>query len=411
MKKRKAAALLAVSFLVIAQLTGCGSGGGSSVSAASSEAKASSAKASDSKGDAIKVGILYSTTGDWSISETPMQNAAQMAVEEINEAGGIDGKQIEAVVSDYGSDPAMAAEKAQEMILKDEVCAIVGTNTSATREAVVPIIEQYDSLLIYNTFYEGGTPSPNVLYTNTSPSQQIKDYIPWIMKNLGTKIFFVGTDYEFPRVSIEYAKKLVEENGGEICGEEYTTTDATDFSSVINKIKQADPDVVFSVVAGNSIVPFYKQYTQYGMDPAKVPICSTAAHEGAVSGAGDSAIGTYSSFGYFNTIDTEANKEFVSNYVEEFGTDTTVTNSAEAAYHGVYLLKEAIEAAGGSLTSEDIVNAAAGLEWDTPAGTLKMDESNHNTWLHSYIGKVNEDLQFDIVYESDGLVEPEPELE
>lgn len=119
MKKRKAAALLAVSFLVIAQLTGCGSGGGSSVSAASSEAKASSAKASDSKGDAIKVGILYSTTGDWSISETPMQNAAQMAVEEINEAGGIDGKQIEAVVSDYGSDPAMAAEKAQEMILKD----------------------------------------------------------------------------------------------------------------------------------------------------------------------------------------------------------------------------------------------------------------------------------------------------
>ncbi|MGI6012580.1 MAG: transporter substrate-binding domain-containing protein [Ruminococcus sp.] len=408
MKKRKVTALLTISFLLAAQLTGCGNGGSESASA--SDGSASSEAESESEEDPIKVGILYSTTGDWSISETPMQNAAQMAVDEINEAGGIDGRQIEAVVADYGSDAAMAAERAQEMILEDEVCAIVGTNTSATREAVVPIIEQYDSLLIYNTFYEGGTPSDNVLYTNTSPSQQIKDYIPWIMENLGTKIFFVGTDYEFPRISIEYAKELVEENGGEVCGEEYTTTDATDFSSVINKIKQADPDVVFSVVAGNSIVPFYKQYTQYGMDPEEVPICSTAAHEGAVAGAGEASVGTYSSFGYFNTIDTEANQEFVSNYIEKFGTDTTVTNSAEAAYHGVYLLKEAIEAAGGSLETEDIVEAAAGLEWDTPAGTLKMDESNHNTWLHSYIGKVNEDLEFDIVYESDGLVEPEPEL-
>jgi urea transport system substrate-binding protein len=289
MKKRKVTALLTISFLLAAQLTGCGNGGSESASA--SDGSASSEAESESEEDPIKVGILYSTTGDWSISETPMQNAAQMAVDEINEAGGIDGRQIEAVVADYGSDAAMAAERAQEMILEDEVCAIVGTNTSATREAVVPIIEQYDSLLIYNTFYEGGTPSDNVLYTNTSPSQQIKDYIPWIMENLGTKIFFVGTDYEFPRISIEYAKELVEENGGEVCGEEYTTTDATDFSSVINKIKQADPDVVFSVVAGNSIVPFYKQYTQYGMDPAEVPICSTAAHEGAVAGAGDAVSG------------------------------------------------------------------------------------------------------------------------
>lgn len=403
MKKRKALALCMAAVLTASLVSGCGEGEGATQASGTDTV-------SESSEDGIKIGVLYSTTGDWSISETPMQNAAKMAIDEINEAGGINGKKIIPYISDYGSDPAMAAEKAQEMILKDEVCAIVGTNTSATREAVVPIIEQYDSLLIYNTFYEGGTPSENVLYTNTCPSQQIKDYVPWILEHLGKKVFFVGTDYEFPKISISYAKQLVEENGGEICGEEYTPTNCTDFSSVINKIKEADPDVVFSVVAGNSVVPFYKQYTQYGMDPEEVPICSTATHEGGVKGAGESAVGTYSCFDYFNTIDTPENKAFVEKYEEKFGTDTTVTNSAEAAYHGIYMLAKAIELAEGSLDSQDIINAAAGMEWDSPGGTLKMDETNHHAWLHSYIGKVKEDLTFEIVYESDGLVEPVPEI-
>ena len=166
---------------------------------------------------------------------------------------------------DYGSDPTMAAQKAQELILKDGVCAIVGTNSSATRLAVIPTVEQNDSLLVYNTYYEGEKPSPNVLYTNSVPSQQIDAFVPWMMKNLGKRVFFAGTDYEFPKKSIAIAKKLVQDNGGVVVGEEYVPTTQTDFSSMINKIKEAKPDVVFSVVAGNAAVPFYKQYSQYGM--------------------------------------------------------------------------------------------------------------------------------------------------
>lgn len=358
--------------------------------------------------DSIKIGILYSTTGDFSISETPMQNAAQMAVDEINEAGGINGTKIEAVVTDYGSDPSLASEKAQEMILQNGVCAIVGTNSSATREAVLPTIEQNDSLLVYNTFYEGGTPSPNCLYTNTCPNQQIKEFIPYICENIGKRIFFVGSDYEFPRISITYAKKILEDQGGELLGEEYLPTDATDYSSVINKIKEAAPDAVFSAVAGNGSVSFYKQYSQYGMSPLEVPICSISAHEGTVKGIGDPAVGTYSSFSYFNTIDSDASRTFIENYEASYGTDTTVSNSAEGAYHGVYLLAKAIEKAGSTKAS-DIIDAAAGLEWDTPAGHLKMHESNHHAWLYSYIGRVTDDYTFEIVQQSDGLVEPDPE--
>ena len=138
-------------------------------------------------GKPIKIGVLYSTTGAYSMSETTMQNAVKLAVDEINANGGINGSKIEAEYQDYASDPQIAAEKAQEMILKDGVSAIVGTNSSSSRLAVEPIIEQNNSLLVYNTFYEGEKPSNNVLYTNTSPSQQVDVLVPWMIKNVGKK--------------------------------------------------------------------------------------------------------------------------------------------------------------------------------------------------------------------------------
>ena len=164
---RKKVLSLVLAAAMVFGMTGCDS-------AISSESKSDSGD----KSDTIKVGVLLSTTGDFSISETPMKNCAQMAIDEINEKGGINGKKIKAIYSDYGSDPSMAAEKAQELILNDKVCAIVGTNSTSTRLSVEPIIEKYDNLLVYNTFYEGEKPSDNVLYTNTVPSQQVDGFLP-----------------------------------------------------------------------------------------------------------------------------------------------------------------------------------------------------------------------------------------
>lgn len=413
MKKRLLAVLMVASMII--SLTACGTKKEESTTSkeveptvASEETKTEETtkeEATSIDAKSIKIGVLLSTTGNFSISETPMRNSAEMAINEINEAGGINGIKIEPVFMDYGSDPSMAAEKAQELILKDEVVAIVGTNSSSTRLAVVPTIEQYDSLLVYNTFYEGETPSANVLYTNTVPSQQVAGFVPYIIENLGKKIYFVGSDYEFPRNTINYAKKLVESLGGEVVGEEYAPSGTTDFSSIVNKIKQAEPDVIFSAVAGNDSVYFYTDCSQYGIDMNTVPICSVACHEGTVKGIGEAAVGSYSCFGYFNALDTEQSKAFVDKYKSLYGTETTVNNGAEATYHGVYLLAAAIKAAN-SLESSDIIAAAAGLSVDTPAGTIKMDDKNHHAWLNTYIGKVKEDLTFEILSSSDGLVAP-----
>ncbi len=384
--KKKLSALLMVSVLVFG-LVGCGSKGDQS----------------DSK--TIKVGVLLSTTGDFSISETPMKNSAEMAIKEINKNGGINGKKIQAIYSDYGSDPSMAAEKAQELILKKGVCAIVGTNSSSTRLAVEPIVEKNNSLLVYNTFYEGEKPSDNVLYTNTVPSQQVDAFLPYITKNLGKKVFFVGSDYEFPRNTISYAKKQLKKLGGEVVGEQYAPSGTTNFSSIVNKIKSAKPDVIFSAVAGNDSVSFYSDCSQYGIKMDQTPICSVACHEGTVKGIGKAAVGSYSCFSYFNTLGTKASDEFVEKYKKTYGSDTTVSNGAESTYTGVYMLAKAIEKAG-STEPADIIKAASGLEVEGPAGKIKMDENNHHAWLPVYIGKVNKNLTFDIVSKSNDLVEP-----
>ncbi len=363
--------------------------------------------AKEKKGKTIKIGVLYSTTGNFSISETPMQNAARMAIDEINAAGGVKGMQLEPLYVDYGSDPAMAAEKAQQLILKDKVAAIIGTNASNTRLAVIPTIERYNGLLVYNTYYEGEKPSKNLLYTNTCPNQQVSAFAPWMVKNLGKKIYIVGSDYEFGRKSIAFAKEAIKSAGGEIIGEEYATLSETDFSSIINRIKASGADCVFSAVAGNSVVPFYKDYSQYGMDPKKVPICGIATHEGSVKSIGKAAVGCYASFDYFNTLDTPESKAFVKKYTDLFGTTTSVTNSAEGAYHGVYILAKALEKAK-NFTPAKIIEAAAGMEIQTPGGVIKMDEKNHHAWLNTYIGQVQEDLSFKIIASSDGLVAPLP---
>jgi len=388
-QKRLLAALLATIMVVT---TGCAGLGGSSSSA-------------DAQG--IKIGVLYSTTGAFSISEKPMLNATKMAIEEINAAGGIKGKKLIPVYEDYASDPAKATEKIKKLILQDKVVATLGTNSSASRLAVIPEVERNNSVLVYNTYYEGEKPSPNVIYTNSAPSQQIADYIPWIVKNLGKKVFFVGSDYVFPVTSIKRAKALLEQSGGQVVGEEYAPVGHTEFSSIINKIKQAKPDVVFSAVAGDSVVPFYKQYQQYGISTTEIPIASISTSEATIKGIGAAAAaGTYSSFDYFQSLDTPANKKFVENYNNKFQDNTTVTNQAEAAYHGVYLLAKALEKTD-NYEGKSLINAFKNLEIDSPQGLIRVDETNHHTWLHSYIGKVKTDGSFEIVYQSKDLVKPD----
>jgi branched-chain amino acid transport system substrate-binding protein/urea transport system substrate-binding protein len=364
------------------------------------------AKSTGGSGGEIKIGLIFSKTGATAITEECMYNAAMMAVDEVNAAGGVNGKKLVPIFEDYSTDPAKAADKMKKLIMQDQVVATVGLYTSASRVAARPIVEQNNGLLVYPTFYEGEDPSPNIIYTGTVLNQQNDLFVPWLMENVGKKFFFLGSETVYVSLIHAQAVEVVKANGGEIVGNEIVPSGNADFASVIAKIKEADPDVIYANLNGDSTVAFYKQYKSFGFDSKTMPIASTITDEASVAAIGDAAVGHYSCFNYFNTIDSEANKVFVDNYEKKYG-NRDVTAVGEASYDSVMLLAKALEKAA-DYKPETIIKAFEGLEFDAPQGPIKVDPSSHHIWCRGRIAQVAEDGTFKVVYESSEMIEPKP---
>jgi urea transport system substrate-binding protein len=359
--------------------------------------------------DTIKVGILHSLSGTIAIIETSLHNAELLAIEEINAKGGINGKKLQPVVEDPQSLVQVFAEKAKKLLLNDKVTAVLGCYTSASRQSVLPVFEEYNGLLLYPTLYEAQECSKNCFYTGAVPNQQLDDFEPWIVENLGRKkCYMIGSNYIYPKETNREWKALLAKSGAENMGEEYAPLGHTEFSTVINNIANSGADYVFSTLVGDSIVAFYKQFKQFGFTPEDAPICTpiTTEQETAAMGA-ENAAGHYTSFNYFQTVDTPENKSFVERYKAKFG-DKEVTNAVmEAAYFQTYLLAQAIEKAGTD-TDALIYEGLPGQEFTAPQGPVKIDEKNHHTHLWARIGKARDDGQFDIVWTSKERIRPDP---
>jgi urea transport system substrate-binding protein len=164
----------------------------------------------------VNVGVLFSLTGGLSIIEKSLHDATLMAISEINASGGAKGMKINAIVEDGASDPKTYNEKASKLVIQDRVPTVFGSYTSASRKAVLPVFEKRNNLYFYPTYYEGFECSKNVVYTGAVPNQQLSNFIPWIIKTLGKKKFFiVGSNYIYPREMAKVSKILIEKNGGE----------------------------------------------------------------------------------------------------------------------------------------------------------------------------------------------------
>lgn len=365
--------------------------------------EAATESVSENSGDTIKVGLLTASSGSTSVLDSYIENAFTMGIEEINAAGGVNGKQIEIIREDYASDPAMAAEKAEKLIVNDGVSCIFGVVLSSCRQAVLPVVEEHDNLLIYPTDYEGLEQSDNIIYLGCVPNQQVQVIAPWLVENVGTKVYVIGSDYLYPRSTCAQLIAILKENGATIVGEEYVSMDETDYTTSITKIMEAKPDVVFSVLVGDCINAFQKQYAQYGMETAVFHMCMDES--GAAAIGVDACQGVYSGQTYYCTVESDANKEFTEKYKEAYGTEPTVY--ASTSYSGAYLLKGALEAAGDNFTTADLVAAFHGQSFDGPAGTLTVGDNNH-TSLTPRIGQVNSDCLFDVLYEAESPIAADP---
>jgi urea transport system substrate-binding protein len=320
------------------------------------------------------------------------------------------GKEIRPIVEDGASDPKTYNEKANKLVLRDRVPTVFGCYTSASRKAVLPVFEKRRNLLFYPTFYEGYECSKNVVYTGATPNQQLSNFIPWIIENLGKKKFFiVGSNYIYPKEMAKVSKILIGQNGAEWVADEYLELGHSEWGAMVKKIKDSGCDAVLSNVVGDSVIAFYREFKNQGLDQATLPICATVTSEVEIAAMGaEFAAGSYTSFPYFQAIDTPANKAFVERYRAFVKDPAAVTHHAmESSYFQVFLWKQAVEA-GGDPSSASVLANIGGQSFDAPNGPVKVDPENLHTYLTPRIARWGADGQGEIVSQQDAPVEPLP---
>ncbi|MFP4693601.1 MAG: ABC transporter substrate-binding protein [Halothece sp.] len=368
----------------------------------------------------IKVGVLYSTTGSIAIVEKSLQDATFLAIDQINNGTGpwsengegINGRKIERVAVNPDSDWDLYNQMARRLINEDNVECILGCYTSASRLAVLPVFEEEDVLLYYPVYYEGNECSSNVFYTGAAPNQQVTDSIPYCYENFGPRGFFVGSDYVYPKESNRIAKAELERQGGEVVGEEYAPLGTTEFSTIINRIQQAEPDFVLSNLVGDSIPAFYRQYKNAGITAEDIPIMAYPTTEEEIQAMGaEFAEGHYTSFNYFQSVDTPENETFVEEFKEMFGQNRVTNGVMEAAYIQTFFMAQAMKdllEAGEEINTETLREATRGQEFVAPQGRVKVDPDNYHAYLYARIGRWNADGQADIEFSSPAAIKPIP---
>jgi len=361
------------------------------------------------QGTDIPVGLLFSLTGAVAVVESTLHDAALMAIEEINAAGGVHGKMLRPIIEDPASDPATYADRARRLMIRDKCVSVFGSYTSASRQAVLPVVEQQNNLYWYPTLYEGRECSRNVMYGGAVPNQQQDDLIPWAIKNFGPRFYMIGNNYVYPKEENNYCKTLLAKYGGEVVHEEYVPMGHSDFSSAINRIRADQPNVIFATVVGDSDVAFARQYHAAELDPSKMPVISLTRSEVEVKAiGGEAAAGHFSSAPYFMGTQTPENERFVEAYKSRFGGDQVTHFVNEAAYFQVYQFKAALEKLDpANITPEAIRNAAVGLTLNAPQGEVLIDENLH-THLWPKVGLWQPNGQAEVVLQSANRIAPLP---
>ncbi|MFH0258017.1 urea ABC transporter substrate-binding protein [Vibrio rumoiensis] len=359
--------------------------------------------------DTIKVGVLHSLSGTMAISETTLKDTVLMLIDEQNKKGGVLGKKLEPVVVDPASNWPMYAEKARELIEKDKVAVTFGGWTSASRKAMLPVFEQDNSILFYPVQYEGQESSKNIFYTGAAPNQQAIPAVDYLINELGVKRFVLaGTDYVYPRTTNKILAAYLKSKGvadSDIMVN-YTPFGHSDWQSIVSNIKKFGSEgkktAVVSTINGDANVPFYKELAAQGVSSEDVPVIAFSVGEEELSGMDTSAlVGHLAAWNYFMSVDSEANDAFIDTWHKYIKDDKRVTNDPmEATYIGFNLWVKAVEKAGTTDTAK-VSDAIIGLSVPNLTGGSATMLANHHITKPVVIGEIQDNGQFDVVWETE----------
>ena len=357
--------------------------------------------------DEIAVGSILDATGPINIYGKPMIDATKFAIDSLNEAGGLLGRKLRLIENDGQSNNQVYAQNAVKLLLDDKVAVLMGGITSASREAVRPVVDRYQTLYFYNEQYEGGVCDKLVFCTGVTPAQQLGVLVPWATKQYGKKVYTLAADYNYGHISADWVKVYLKQAGGEIAGEEFIPLDVVNFDSVIQRLQSAKPDVVMSLLVGGNHIAFYRQFAAAGLK-GKMAVVS------ATFGLGNEQIvltpqeaeGIVVIYPYFQELDNPVNKEWVAAWHKRFGSNYTyITDSASTVWNGWHLWAMALNKANS--LDRDKVTAAleSGLAFGAPEGEIRLDPKSHHVVHSVHLAKVNDKNGFTII-QSFANVEP-----
>lgn len=357
--------------------------------------------------DTIKIGVLHSLSGTMAISETTLKDTVQMLVDEQNKKGGVLGKKIEAVVVDPASNWPLFAEKARELISKDKVSAIFGCWTSVSRKSILPVVEELNGILFYPVQYEGEESSKNVFYTGAAPNQQAIPAVDYLLKQGVKRWALVGTDYVYPRTANKILEAYLKSKGfkDEDIMISYTPFGHSDWQSIVSDIKKfgtaGKKTAVVSTINGDANVPFYKELSNQGISAKDIPVVAFSVGEEELSGIDTKPlVGHLAAWNYFESVDSDANDDFIEEWHKYTGDEKRVTNDPmEATYIGFNMWVKAVEKAG-TTESNAVQDALIGVTVPNLSGSYATMMPNHHITKPVLIGEIQEDGQFQVVDET-----------
>jgi urea transport system substrate-binding protein len=362
--------------------------------------------------DPIKVGILHSLSGTMAISETTLKDVMLMLIEEQNRKGGLLGRKLEPVVVDPASDWPLFAEKARELIEKEQVAAVFGAWTSVSRKSVLPVFEELNSLLFYPVQYEGEESQRNVFYTGAAPNQQAIPAVDYLMNEEGVERWVLaGTDYVYPRTTNKILEAYLKSKGvkDEDILINYTPFGQSDWQTIVAEIKAFGSaglkTAVVSTINGDANVPFYKELANQEIKAEDIPVVAFSVGEEELAGLDTGPlVGHLAAWNYFQSVDTEVNAEFIDKWKAFIGDETRVTNDPmEAHYIGFNMWVKAVEKAG-TTQADAVIDAIVGVSVPNLSGGYSTMMPNHHITKPVLIGEIQDDGQFEVVWETPGLV-------
>ncbi len=355
----------------------------------------------------ITVGILHSLTGTTSGDEKQMLRATLLALEDINEKGGLLGAQLVPVIADGKSDPQIFAAEAERLLNTEKVAVIFGCWTSIVRKEVLPIIEKNNGLLFYPGQYAGLELSPNIVYTGSVPNQQMMPGIRWSYDNLGTKFFLIGSDYIYSHAANKIMKAFIQSINAEVVGEEYLPLGAQNVQAVINKIIASKPTVILNTLVGNINTSFFTALRKAGIPSEKIPTLSFSLSESDITK--DNLllmVGDYICGSYFQNITNEQSTKFTEKFTKKYG-EQVLLSEAEASYLGPHIWAKAVGQAK-NIAVDAVRSALKNQAYFAPEGIVHIDPETQHAWKYFRIGKIQFNGEFNIFWESYKAIKPLP---